>query len=144
MQVPSLINRSIVDSNTVSNTLSIATKLFDQHPNIINIVLNLKKPSSTEAEKVINNLSIVKIVQKMTLEQKWLKWKNHTFASFITEDFNNCVDTGIFTDYLKHAGVTPVHKKKGKNDKTNYTSVSILPNIFKNTYTSKNIWKINL
>ena len=64
------MNRSIVDSNTVSNTLSIATKLFDQHPNIINIVLNLKKPSSTEAEKVINNLSIVKIVQKMTLEQK--------------------------------------------------------------------------
>ena len=55
----------------------IATKLFDQHPSIINIkkkkfdsILNFKKTSSTEVEKVINNLSIVKVCQKMTFQQK--------------------------------------------------------------------------
>ena len=50
LKIPSLINNSAVDSNAVSNSLSIAAKLFDQHPSIINItkknfdsVLNLKK-----------------------------------------------------------------------------------------------------
>ena len=50
LKIPSLINNSAVDSNAVSNPLSIAAKLFDQHPSIINIkkkkfdsVLNFKK-----------------------------------------------------------------------------------------------------
>ena len=71
LKIPSLINNSAVDQNAVSNPLSIATKLFDQHPSIINIkkkkldsVLNLKKTSSTEVEKVINNLSVFKACQK--------------------------------------------------------------------------------
>ena len=66
----------------------------------------------------------------MTLEQKWLMWKNHIFAGFITEDFNNCVDKGVFIDHLKHAGVTPVHKKKEKSDKTNYGSVKYTSKYF--------------
>ena len=51
------------------------------------------------------------------------------FAGFIAKNFNNCVDKGVFPDDLKHAHVTPVHKKKDKSDKTNYKSVSILTNI---------------
>ena len=50
LKISSLINNSAVNPNTVSNPLSIAIKLFDQHPSIINIkkkkfdsVLNLKK-----------------------------------------------------------------------------------------------------
>ena len=50
LKIPSLINNSAVDSNAVSNPLSIAIKRFDQHPSIINIkkkkfdsVLNFKK-----------------------------------------------------------------------------------------------------
>ena len=35
LKTPSMINNSTVDSNAVSNSLSIATKLFDQHPNSI-------------------------------------------------------------------------------------------------------------
>ena len=53
-----LINNSTVDSNAVSNPLSIATKLFDQHPSIINTkkkkfnsILNFKTTSKTEGEK---------------------------------------------------------------------------------------------
>ena len=40
LKIPSLINNSAVESKTISNPLSplsIATKLFDQHPSIINI-----------------------------------------------------------------------------------------------------------
>ena len=40
-------------------------------------------------------------------------------------------DEGVFPDYLKHADVTPVYKKKDKSDKTNYKPVTILTNISK-------------
>ena len=32
LKMPSLINNSAIDSNAISNPLSIATKIFDQHP----------------------------------------------------------------------------------------------------------------
>ena len=35
----------------------------------------------------------------------------------------------VYFHDLKHADVTPTHKTKGKNDKTNRRPVSILPNI---------------
>ena len=133
-----MINNSAVDSSAVSNPLSIATKLFDQHPSIINIkkrkfdsVLNFKKTSSTEVEKVINNLSIVKACQKDDIPTKVIKMNKDIFAGFIAKEFNDCVDKGVFPDYLKHADVTPIHKKKDKNDKTNYRPVSIPTNISK-------------
>ena len=116
-----------LNSNAVSNPLSIATKLFDQHRSIINIkkkkfdsVLNFKKTSSTEVEKVINNFSIVKACQKDDIPTKVIKMNKDIFAGFIAKDFNNCADKGVFPDDLKHADVTPIHKKKDKSDKTNY------------------------
>ena len=70
LKIPSLINNSAVDTNGNSNPLSIATKIFNKHPSIINIkkknfdsVLNLKITSSTEVEKVIDNLSVIKACQ---------------------------------------------------------------------------------
>ena len=103
MKTPSLINNSAVDSNAVSNPLSIATKLFDQHPSIINIkkkkfdsVLNFKKTSSTEVEKVINNLNIVKACQKDDIPAKVIKMNKDIFTGFIAKDFNNCVDKSLF------------------------------------------------
>ena len=34
LKIPSLINNSAVDSNAISNPLSIPTKLFDQRPSL--------------------------------------------------------------------------------------------------------------
>ena len=51
------------------------------------------------------------------------------FTNFIMDQFNNCIAYGEFLDELKHADVTPVHKKNEKCDKTNYRPVSILINI---------------
>ena len=53
------------------------------------------------------------------------------FAGFIAKYFNKCADKGVFPDDLKHADVTPIHKKKDKSDKTNYRPVSILLNTSK-------------
>ena len=44
------------------------------------------------------------------------------FANFICLHFNYCI---------KNADIIPVHKKKEKNDETNYRPVSILPNLSK-------------
>ena len=91
----------------------------------------MKKTSSTEVEKVINNLSIVKACQKDDIPTKVIKMNKDIFAGFIAKYFNNCVDKSVFPDDLKHAGITQIHKKKDKSDKTNYRPVSILPNISK-------------
>ena len=71
------MNNSAVESNAISNPLSIATKIFDQHPSVIHIkkknfdsVLSFKKTSSAEAGKVINNLIIVKACQKNDIPTK--------------------------------------------------------------------------
>ena len=122
LKIPSLINISAVDSDAISNPLAtIATKLFDQHPSIINIkkknfelVLNFKKASSTEVEKVINNLSIVKACEKDDIPTKVIKMNKGIFSGFIAKDFNNCVGKGVLPHDLKHADVTPVHEKKDK------------------------------
>ena len=38
LKMPSLINNSAIDSNAISNPLSIATKIFDQHPVLSDLV----------------------------------------------------------------------------------------------------------
>ena len=78
-------------------------------------------------------MSIVKACQKDDILTKVIKMNNSIFADFIDKDLYNCVDKGVFPDDLKHADVTPVHKKKGKSDKTNCRHVSILPNISKHS-----------
>ena len=80
LKMPNLINNSAFDPNAISNPLSIATKIFDQHPRIINIkrknpdsVLNFKKTSNTEVKEAINNLSIIKACQKDDTPIKLIK-----------------------------------------------------------------------
>ena len=76
-------------------------------------------------------MSIVKACQKDDIQTKVIKTNKDIFAGLIAKYFNNCVDKSVFPDDVKHADVTPIHKKKDKSDKTNYRRVSILPNISK-------------
>ena len=61
--------------------------------------------------------------------RKSIQKNKDTFACFLANDFNNCVDKDVLSDDLKHADVTPVHKKKDKSDKTNYRPKIILTDI---------------
>ena len=108
LKIPSLINNSAAHVNAISNPLSIATKIFDQYPSTINIksknfdsVRNFKKPNSTEVEKVINNLSIVKACQKDDIPTKKIKMNKDIFAGFTAKDFNTYFDKGAFPDDFK-------------------------------------------
>ena len=119
LKIPSLVNNSAVDSNASSNSLSIAIKIFDQDPSIINIkkktfdpVLSFKKTSSTEVEKVINYLSIVKACQKDDILTKVIKMNKDIFAGFIANDLKNCANKVVLSDDLMYADVAPAHKMK--------------------------------
>ena len=110
LKLPSLVNNSAVGSNASSNPLSIAIKIFDQHPSIINIkkktfdpALSFKKTSSTEVEKVINYLSIVKDCQKDDILTKVIKMNKDVFAGFVANDLNNCANKDVFSDDLMYA-----------------------------------------
>jgi len=41
--------------------------------------------------------------------------------------FNKCLVNGVYPQTWKHANVQPVHKKNGRQDKTNYRPISLLP-----------------
>lgn len=55
------------------------------------------------------------------------------FCGFYIKNINNCVNKSVFSEELKHSDITPVHKKKDENDKTNFrpVSVSTLTNVSK-------------
>ena len=64
--------------------------------------------------------------QKDEIPTKVIKMNKDIFAGFIAKYFDNTADKGVFPDDIKHADVTPIHKKKDKSDKTNYKPVSTL------------------
>ena len=107
-------------------------KSFDKHPSIVKIrakaldsTFHFRKTSCNEVEKIISNLIIKKSCQQEDIPTKI------TIAKFIAENFNSCIVEGEFPSELKHADIVPVHKKKDKNDKSNYRPVNILSNYSK-------------
>ena len=53
------------------------------------------------------------------------------FTDFLYNNFNSCLEIGMFPDKLKLAEVVQVYKKNDKKDKSNYRPISILSNISK-------------
>ena len=53
------------------------------------------------------------------------------FSNFICESINNSIKSSILSSCLKHADVTPVHKKCNKSLKEKYGPVIITSNFIK-------------
>ena len=68
LKTTNLINNSGVNSNRISNSLSVATKIFDEHQykeeDFPLSTVFQKKPSNTVVGKVMNNLSIAQSLSK--------------------------------------------------------------------------------
>ena len=62
---------------------------------------------------------------------KYIKKFSDIFTPVITDDYNNCIAIGIFPECFKTAEVIPTYKKDKPTEKTNYSPISILSNIFK-------------
>ena len=65
------------------------------------------------------------------IPSKILKGNGDICAPYITKIYGDSVNEGIFPYALKHADITPGHKKGENTNKDNYRPVSILPTISK-------------
>ena len=108
---------------------------YEKHPSILAIrtksnrngAFSFKEVSFKEVETEIRLLKLNKASQYSDILTKFIKENSDIFSSFICESINNSIKSSIFPSCLKHADVTPLHKKCNKSLKENYRPVSILP-----------------
>ena len=92
-----------------------------------NGVFSFREVSFKENETEIRLLKLNKASQYSDIPTKIIKENSDIFSNFICESINNSIKSSIFPSCLKHADVTPLHKKCNKSLKENYRPVSILP-----------------
>ena len=83
--------------------------------------------SFKEIETEIRLLKLNKSSQYSDIPTKIIKENSDILSNFICESINNSIKSSIFPSCLKHADVTPLHKKCNESLKENYRPVSILP-----------------
>ena len=109
------------------------------HPSIVAIKKNCNSGLSFsfsqverhEIMKEINDLKTNKATQSTDILTKLIKENSDIFGDFVFGNYNNCVSSSIFPNFLKNAIITPVHKKGAKSSKDNYRPVSILSSLSK-------------
>ena len=72
-------------------------------------------------------LKLNKASEYSDIPTKTIKENSDICSKFICESINNSIKSSIFPSCLKHANVTPLHKKCNKSLKEIYRPVSILP-----------------
>ena len=72
-------------------------------------------------------LKLNKASEYSDIPTKTIKENLDICSKFICESINNSIKSSIFPSCLKHANVTPLHKKCNKSLKEIYRPVSILP-----------------
>ena len=108
---------------------------YKKHPSIVairtkcnrNDIFSFREVSFKEIETEIRLLKLNKASQYSDITTKIIKENSDIFSNFICKTINNSIKSSIFSSCLKHADVTPLHKKCNKNLKENYRPVSILP-----------------
>ena len=94
-----------------------------------NSICSFKEIGKTEAIKETKNLDIKKGSLCSDIRTEIIKEFNDLFVTFITKNFNLCLNKGEFPEVLKIAEVTPIYKKANPFEKDNYRPISILSNI---------------
>ena len=134
------INENLLptSSSETRNVESIIAK-FENHPSVVTIrncfddnsIFSFKEIGETELIKQINHLNIKNRSLSSDIPTKIIKEFADLFATFITENFNLCLNKGEFPKILKIAEVTPIYKNANPFDKDIYRPISILSNISK-------------
>ena len=92
---------------------------------------NFSKATNDIVLRNIQKLNTKKASQLNDIPTKYIKKFSDVFTPVITDDYNNCIAIGIFPECFKTAEVIPTYKKDKPTEKTNYSPISILSNIFK-------------
>ena len=93
-----------IDINS-NKTIRSTSKYYQYKEEKSDSVLSFKKTSSTEVEKAINNLSIVKACQKDDIPTKVIKMNKDIFPHFKAKDFNKCFKESFYCIFNKHAPI---------------------------------------
>ena len=117
------------DVSNYYNHPSITT--IKQHITDKNKVFSFRKVTKDEISSVIKTLNHKKATLSNDIPTKIIQQFSDIFTDFLYNNFNSCLESGIFPDELKLAEVIPVYKKNDKKDKSNYRPISILSNISK-------------
>ena len=111
---------------------------YKNHPSITvikekakNSVFSFYEVVQDKIEKEINRLNKVKASRKSDIPIKNIHDDVDIFADFIAESFKGAIKTSNFSNCLKLADITPLHKKWRKDNKKNYRPVRILPALSK-------------
>ena len=124
--------------DNIDDTIIKASLKFKKHPSIVKIKemqassvpFAFKFISLEDMNNEIKTLKTAKATPIDTLPVNILK-ENTDLPYILYNYFNNCIASCLFPSKLKLADVSPIYKKGGRNDKTNYRPVSILPVISK-------------
>ena len=100
---------------------------YEKHPSILamrtkcnrNGAFSFKEVGFKEIETETRLLKPNKASQYSDIPTKIIKENSDIFSSFICESINNSIISSIFPSCLKHADVTPLHKKCNKSLKEN-------------------------
>ena len=118
----------------LEDPVDISVFVFKSHPSIKTINERLRindqfQFSEISVETMFNEISkldLAKATPKDSIPGKIIKDNIIAFSVILTEHFNKMLQTGEFPEKLKLAYVSPIFKKGGKTNKSNYRPVSIL------------------
>ena len=99
--------------------------------NLNNFIFSFNFISHDNVVRELNKLKSKKASQKTGILIKNVKENVDMISHFLYHSWNNLLSCSTFPTVMKYADVTPIHKNHDKTDKTNYLSISILPNLSK-------------
>ena len=125
------------DNDTV--TIRPAIEKYQNHPSIKVIRENIDTTNNFSFDlinpecirQIVNSLDTSKATQQGDIPTKNIKDDGELFHIFFSASFNNAEDKGVFLSELKQADIKPIYQNESRNEKENYRSVSILPNLSK-------------
>ena len=79
-----------------------------------------------EIENIILALKNKKTCGHDGFSNEMIKLCSPVISPYLVQCFNNCIDEGVFPEFLKNAKVIPLHKSGSKKDANNYRPISLL------------------
>ena len=79
----------------------------------------------------MKSLNTNKVSHSTDIPTKILKQNVDFFSAFMLDYVYKSINSSIFPSILKLADIIAVYKKDSRYEKSNYRSVSVLPNLFK-------------
>ena len=130
----------ITENLNISDPVIKAIKKYEKHPSIIKVKEKMKNKNMSFSftfvtkEAILNELrkfNPKKACQESDIPVKIIKENLDTVSNFVYNNFNNSLFSSNFPSHLKNATITPIFKKKERDNVENYRPVNILPNLSK-------------